>query len=383
MRRICVITTSRADYSIYTPILKQIQEHPELRLQLVVSGMHLSPEFGFTVQAIEADGFEIADRIEMLLSSDTPEATAKSMGLGMIGFAQTYARSRPDLLLVLGDRFEMHAAVTAALPFTLPVAHIHGGERSEGAIDDSLRHSITKMSHLHFVATEEYKRRVIQMGEEPWRVIHSGAPGLDNVLTTKFLSRAELQRQFSVNLREPFLLVTYHPATLEQEDTARQIEDLLQALNEVNATVIFTSPNADVRSHAIRERIREYARQSDRAQLVMSLGTEGYFSMMRHAAAMVGNSSSGIIEAASLKLPVVNIGNRQHGRVRARNVVDVDCNRQQIVDGIRQAMTQQFRDSLSDLSNPYGDGHAAARILQTLASVKLDNKLVTKRFHEA
>lgn len=383
MRNICVVTTSRADYGIYVPVLNQIRQQPELQLQLVVTGMHLSPEFGLTVQAIEADGFEIAERVEMLLSSDTPEATAKSMGLGMIGLAQAYARLRPDILLALGDRFEMHAAVSASLPFKIPVAHIHGGELSEGAIDDMLRHSITKMSHLHFVATEEYGRRVIQMGEEPWRVVVSGAPGLDNLQTVRLLSSEEMEKQYGLNLQEPFLLVTYHPVTLEHEQTQEQMLELLRALDEIDASVVFTYPNADAQSRSIIQLIQEYRQRNSRAQVFVSLGTQGYLSMMQHAAAMVGNSSSGIIEAASLKLPVVNIGNRQRGRVRAKNVVDVGSTRAEMVAGIRRAIASEFRASLSDLVNPYGSGRAAARIVETLASVKLDGKLLMKRFHEA
>lgn len=382
MRTIGVATVARSDYSIYLPLLGKIQADPDLRLYLVVSGMHLSPEFGLTVEAIEADGFEIGERVEMLLSSDTPEGIAKSMGLGIIGFAQAYARFRPDVLLVLGDRFEMLAAAVSSLPFKIPLAHIHGGELTEGAIDDAIRHALTKMSHLHFVATETYARRVIQMGEEPWRVVVSGAPGLDNLHSVRLLSRKELKERYGVNLGEPLLLVTYHPVTLEYEQTEMQVRELLAALEEVDATIIFTYPNADTCGRLIIQMIQEFTTAHRQSQLTINLGTQGYWSMMKHANAMVGNSSSGIIEAASFKLPVVNIGNRQRGRLRGKNVLDVGYTRAEILKGIEQAVSPEFRATLSDMINPYGDGHAAERIVERLKRVELDDGLFLKRFHE-
>lgn len=382
MRTVGVVTVARSDYGIYLPVLQRIQEDPDLRLHLIVAGMHLSPEFGLTVRAIEEDGFEVGERIEMLLSSDTPEGVAKSMGLGTIGFAQAYARYRPDILLVLGDRFEMVAAVVAALPFKIPVAHIHGGESTEGSIDEAIRHSITKMSHLHFVATETYARRVIQMGEEPWRVIVSGAPSLDNLRRIRLLSREELQEKYGLDLKAPFLLVTYHPVTLEYEQTEMQVRELLAAMEEIDSPVIFTYPNADTYSRVIIGMIQEFAARRPSAQLVINLGTQGYLSMMQYAAAMVGNSSSGIIEAASFKLPVVNIGNRQLGRVRGKNVIDVGYTRTEILAGIEKALSNEFRTTLSDMVNPYGDGHAAERIVDRLKHVKLNDELLRKRFYE-
>jgi UDP-hydrolysing UDP-N-acetyl-D-glucosamine 2-epimerase len=383
VRTIGVVTVGRSDYGIYLPILRRIQPEPDLHLHLIAAGMHLSPEFGLTVCAIEEDGFEVSERVEMLLSSDTPEGIAKSMGLGTIGFAQAYARSRPDILLVLGDRFEMHAAVVAALPFRIPVAHIHGGEGTEGAIDDCLRHSITKLSHIHFVATEEYAGRVIQMGEEPWRVIVSGAPSLDNLQRIQLLPRPELERLAGGPLQDPSLLVTYHPATLEDEPPEIQFREVLAALEEVDAGVVFTYPGADAGSHAIIRMIHEFITAHPQARLAVNLGTQGYFSAMKHAAAMVGNSSSGIIEAASFRLPVVNIGSRQKGRVRGKNVIDVGCARGEIQRGIRQALSSEFRGGLSDLINPYGTGHAAETIVGTLKDLKLTDVFLRKRFHRA
>ena len=380
MKTIGVVTVARSDYGTYLPVLQRIQEDPDLRSHLIVAGMHLSPEFGLTVRAIEQDGFEINERIEMLLSSDTPEGVAKSMGLGTIGFAQAYARLHPDILLVLGDRFEMHAAVVAAVPFKIPVAHIHGGESTEGAIDDAIRHSITKMSHLHFVATEAYAQRVIQMGEEPWRVVVSGAPSLDNLRRVGLFGREELEKQYRIDLRALFLLVTYHPVTLEYEQTEMQVRELLAALEELDATIIFTYPNADTRARLIIQMIRGFTAGRQQAHLVVNFGTEGYFSMMKYATAMVGNSSSGIIEAASFNLPVVNIGNRQRGRLRGKNVIDVGYTRAEILAGIEKAISPEFRATLSDMVNPYGDGHAAERIVDKLKHVKLGDELLLKPF---
>ena len=382
MRTIGVVTVSRSDYGIYLPLLRAIENDPDLQLYLIVSGMHLSPEFGLTVKAIEDDGFEINERVEMLLSSDTPGGIAKSMGLGMIGFAQVYTRFRPDILVVLGDRFEMCAAVVAALPFKIPVAHIHGGEITEGAIDDAIRHSITKISHLHFVATEAYARRVIQMGEEPWRVVTCGALSLDNLRTTRLLTREEFAGKFSIALPEKFLLVTYHPVTLEYEQTERQVRELLAALDAIGLPVLFTMSNADTGGRIIRKLIDEFLSKHPNSTKVESLGTQGYFSAMALATAMVGNSSSGIIEAASFGLPVVNIGTRQKGRIRNKNVIDVACSRTEILAGIRKAMSAEFGDSFTYSANLYGDGHAAEKIVEVLRGIELGDRLVVKRFHE-
>jgi UDP-hydrolysing UDP-N-acetyl-D-glucosamine 2-epimerase len=382
IKTIGVVTVGRSDYGIYLPILKRISAEPDLRLLLYVGGMHFSPEFGSTVQVIEADGFEIAERVEMSTASDRPEDIAKSMGRGTIGFAEAYTRSRPDILLVLGDRFEMHSAVVAALPLRIPVAHIHGGELSEGAIDDALRHSITKLSHLHFVSAAAHAERVIQMGEEPWRVIVSGAPALDNLNAIDLPSRAQLSETYGLPEEESFLLVTYHPVTLEHEKTGYQMTELFQALDETGATVVFTYPNADTGSRAIIDAIHQYEAGNNRVHVMVNLGTQAYFSMMKHAAAMVGNSSSGIIEAASFKLPVVNIGNRQKGRLRAGNVIDVGYSHQEIAAGIKRAITADFREGLADLVNPYGDGSAAEKIVARLRAVELNDGLLIKHFHE-
>lgn len=383
MRSVGVVTGGRADFGIYRPLLRTIVADPSLTLSLLVTGMHLSTEFGLTAQGIEEEGFHIDDRIEMLLSSDSPEGIAKSMGLGTIGFAQAYARRRPDVLVVLGDRFEMHAAALAALPFKIPVAHIHGGEITEGAFDNALRHSITKLSHLHFVATEEYGQRLVQMGEEPWRVTVSGALGLDNIQAMKLLGQGELEVRIGLSLERPPLLVTFHPVTLEYEHTEWHVRELLEALRQVDLPIIFTMPNADTSGRAIAERVRAFTHERQCARLVDNLGTQAYFSLMACAAAMVGNSSSGIIEAMSFKLPVVNIGTRQTGRMKPKNVIDVGYHHEEIVAGIRQALDPGTRDILRDLVNPYGDGCAAGRILAKLKGVPLDATLLVKRWEQA
>lgn len=382
MRKIGVVSVARSDYGIYKPILNKIQKDSELDLYLMVSGMHHSPEFGMTVRDIESDGFTIGDQFEMLLSSDSPEGVAKSVGLGTVGFAQSFSRFRPDILLVLGDRFEMLSAVVASLPFKIPVAHLHGGESTEGLIDEPIRHSITKMSHLHFVSTDVYAKRVIQMGEEPWRVYMSGAPSLDNLNDISLLDQAALHKQTGLDLKNDTLLVTYHPVTLEYEHTAEQVNALLKALEETGQHIIFTYPNADTQGRLIIEMIQRFVARYNKAQIATNLGTQAYFSLMNCASAMIGNSSSGIIEAASFELPVVNIGNRQRGRVHGLNVLDVGYEYSDILNGIRQVTSAPFRDALKDLKNPYGYGQAAELIVNQLKIIELDDRLLMKRFHD-
>jgi len=382
MRTIGVVTTSRADYGIYLPLLHRIQADPDLDLHLIVAGMHLSPEFGSTVKAIEADGFDTGDRVAMLLASDSPEATAKSMGLGTMGYAQSFARFRPDILVVLGDRFDMHAAAVAAVPFKIPIAHIHGGEVTQGVIDDSLRHSMTKLSHLHFVSTPEYARRVVQLGEEPWRVTVCGALGLDNLGQVELLTREQFNERFDIALPDEFLLVTYHPVTLEYERTEWQCSELLAALDECGLPVLFTMANADTGGRTINRQIDEFVAAHQSARTAANLGTQGYFSAMAMATAMVGNSSSGIIEAGSFRLPVVNVGTRQRGRLRGENVIDVDYGRSSVVEGVRKAVSPEFCAALREMRNPYGAGTASDTIVAVLKGVQLDDNLLIKRFHD-
>ncbi len=382
MRTIGVVTGARSDYGLLRPVLERIESDPALELRLYVSGMHLSREYGHTVDEIEADGRQIAERVPVLEFGDEPAGIAKAMGTGTIGFAEVFDRARPDVLLLLGDRFETHAAAVAAVPFVLPVAHIHGGESTEGLIDEALRHSITKLSHLHFAATEEYARRIIQLGEEPWRVEVTGAPGLDAIAASAPLDAVELTRRYRVDLDEPTLLVTYHPVTLEYEHVRERVGELLAALDESGHHVVFTYPNADTGSTGVLDLIGRFVERSERATLVTNLGSDAYFSFMRRARAMVGNSSSGIIEAASFELPVVNVGARQQGRIHGENVIDVPERRDEILAAIRRATSDEFRRAIDGLRNPYGDGHASERIVAKLRDVPLDGRLLVKRFHE-
>lgn len=382
MRTISVVTGARSDYGIYRPVLRAIQDDPDLALRLIACGAHLSHDFGHSVDDIEADGIAVSERIETLLGYDTPEAIARSTGRGVTAFAESFAHTRPELLLVLGDRYEMFAAAAAALPFAVPLGHIHGGEATEGLIDEAIRHSITKMSHLHFVATEAYRTRVIQLGEAPDRVTVSGAPGLDNLHGLEYQPREVLADIVGLDLSTAPLLVTHHPVTLEYEDTEIHIDTLLQVLAGISRPKIFTYPNADTQGQIVIAAIDRFVAAGEDAVAVPNLGTRTYFSLMREAAAMVGNSSSGIIEAASFGLPVVDIGNRQRGRVRGANVIHAEPSGDAIRTALDAALSPEFRDSLSGMANPYGDGRAAGRIVRVLRDTPLDRALIEKRFHD-
>ena len=382
-KRIGVVTVSRSDYGHLRPVLEALRRAPDLELLLLVAGMHLASEFGLTVRDIEADGFPISARVEMLGGGDTPEAVAAATGRGVAGFGEAFARLRPDVVVVLGDRFEMLAAAVAALPFALPVAHIHGGEVSEGAMDNQIRHAITKLAHLHFASAEPHARRIAAMGEEPWRIHTVGAPGLDRLATTEPLPRAALARELGLPEAGPWLLVTFHPVTLEYRDTAAHIDELLAALEKTDGFIVITYPNADTAGRLIIERIEEFAgRHPRRCRLAKSLGERLYLSLLRHADLMIGNSSSGLIEAPSFGLPVVNVGSRQRGRLRGANVIDVEPSREDILRGIEGAQALPFRVRARAAANPYGDGHAAPRIVEILRSVPIDVRLVQKRFGE-
>jgi len=394
MRTIGVVTTSRSDYGIYRSILRKIAADPELRLMLFVGGMHLSKQFGMTIEKIKQDGFPIKHEVEFSLESDTPEGTTQALAAAVAGFGKAFGKSRPDILLVLGDRFEMFAAASAAVPLSIPLGHIHGGELTYGAIDDSFRHAITKMSHLHFASTKIYADRLIRMGEEPWRVTVSGAPALDELRMLPppdpnvFGKYCKYKDRISVSP----LLVTYHPVTRELKQTQQQINQLLIALEHAEneeaekMPVIFTQPNADAGGRLIAQFINDYFVRSvalkERWWYVPNFGFPDYWDAMRLCAAMVGNSSSGIIEAPTFGIPVVNIGTRQDGRVQAKNVINAPCLSAEIVDKIEQAIKPEFRESLKGLANPYGDGHAAEKIVAKLKSVEIGDKLLRKIFHE-
>ncbi len=378
MRKIAIVTGTRAEYGLLYWIIKGVNDVPELQLQLIVTGMHLSHEFGMTVREIEKDGFSIAERVDMLLSSDSEPAIATSMGVGIIGFAKAYERLKPNLLVVLGDRFEIFSAVTAALPFRFPIAHIHGGESSEGAIDESIRHAITKMSHIHFTSTETYRNRVIQMGEPPDRVFCYGAPGIDNINRLKLIKKKQLLVELDIPEDKRLGIVTYHPVTLEKGLSESHIFELLKALKIFTDIYwIFTFPNADNEGRIIIERIKNFVGETEnRGKVFKSLGQLRYLSLLKHSDLMVGNSSSGLIEAPSFKLPVVNIGNRQKGRVRGRNIIDVQkCEREFIIKAISKALSEEFKDSLENMKNPYGDGNVSDKIVEVLKTHPLSDIL--------
>jgi len=379
MRKIGIVTVGRSDYGLYYPLLKKISSRPDLKLLLYVTGMHLSPEHGNTIEMIQKDSFPITAKVDMLLASDLPLSIAKSMGIGTMGFAQVFEDHKPDILVVLGDRFEMHAAAIASIPFNIPIAHIHGGELTYGAFDDYFRHSLTKLSHLHFASTQVYADRIKRMGEEPWRVIVSGAPGLDNILGFPRLKKKELEQRYGLDLSKPIILVTFHPVTREYEMTENYIIDLLKALEGFTTfQIIFTCPNADMGNKIIVEHIKQFV-QGHHAFMINNFGQQAYLSVLENVSVMVGNSSSGIIEAASFKLPVVNIGNRQAGRIKAKNVIDVGYSVPDIESGIKKAVSKYFLNSIQDIVNPYGDGKASDCIATTLETIDLE-RLQIKKF---
>lgn len=381
MRKICVVTGSRAEYGLLSGLMRAIQDDSELELQVIATNMHLSPEFGLTYRDIEADGFHIDKKVLMLLSSDTANATAKSVGLGFMGFADAYEDLKPDMIVVLGDRYEIVSAVSTALFYKIPVAHLHGGEITEGAYDDCIRHAITKMSHLHFTSTEEYRKRVIQLGEDPDRVFNVGAPGIENIKKVPLMSREELEATFDgFTLGDKCLLVTYHPVTLENETAAEQIRNLLSALDELpDYKVIFTLPNSDTDGRIIIRLINEYvAKHPGRAVAYPSLGLRRYLSALKYVKAAVGNSSSGIIEVPSFGIPTLNIGDRQKGRLAAESVVDCGTGKEEILSGLHKILSLDF--STENVRNPYEGKNTTADILHVLKTFPLEG-LIQKSFY--
>jgi GDP/UDP-N,N'-diacetylbacillosamine 2-epimerase (hydrolysing) len=370
MRKICVYTSSRAEYGLLRGVLQKIKSEPTLQLQILASGMHLSPEFGMTIQEIRADGFEPDESVEILLSSDTPTAICKSMGLAMIGYGEALQRLKPDMMLLLGDRFETFCMAAAAQVCRVPIAHIHGGEATEGAIDEAFRHSITKMSHLHFASCEAYRQRIIQLGEDPDRVFNVGALGVENILSMALMERNDLAESIGFNLEKPFFLVTFHPVTMEKDTSKGQFQALLSALDAYpKYNVIFTKANADTDGRVINQMIDEYAeKRPERCLAVTSLGVLRYLSAMKYAAALIGNSSSGIVEAPSFKIPSVNIGDRQRGRVRAESVVECEPSAASIEAAIRKGTSPKFQQILKATKNPYEQSGTACEIVSMIAA---------------
>lgn len=383
MRKICVVTGSRAEYGLLSGLMHAIQNDAGLQLQVIATNMHLSPEFGLTYREIERDGFKIDKKVQMLLSSDTANATTKSVGLATIGFADAYEDLQPDLIVVLGDRFEILAAVTAALFFRIPVAHLHGGEITEGAYDDSIRHAITKMSHLHFTSTEAYRRRVIQLGEQSDRVFYVGAIGVENIKRIAPLSKTELETSIGFELGEKSLLVTYHPVTMEDHTAAGQCRNLLNALDEFpEYRIIFTLPNSDTDGRIIIRQLNEYVRlHPERCMAIPSLGLQRYLSALRYVDAVIGNSSSGIIEVPSFGIPTLDIGDRQKGRIAADSVWHCGTGREDIKDGLRTILSKDFKLKAKGCSNPYEKMNTVETVWKVIKQYPLDN-LVNKKFFD-
>lgn len=381
-RSILIPTVGRSDFGIARQIMNRIAHTPGMTYSLLVSGAHLSEAGGMTVREIEAESRPIAGRIPLPDSHESEAATAVAMGAALSGAAQYLAERQPDMMLIIGDRFEMAAIASAAVPFNIPLAHVHGGEVSSGAIDDVFRHAITKMSHLHFAATEEYARRIVRMGEEPWRVRVSGAPALDNLRLAELPDRRTLAERFRLDLSRPPIIVTFHPVTRQPGEAGRQVEALIAALRRFDRPVVVTAPNADAESGLIRTALLRFVESRPNARFVESFGALNYLAMLREAAAVVGNSSSGLIEAPAFCLPTVNIGDRQSGRTRAASVIDVRAEADAIADAIAKALDPAFRSSLVGMANPYGDGHAAERIVEVLQAVPLDERLKAKPFYD-
>ncbi len=381
-RKICVVTGTRAEYGLLRWIIQFINDDPDLELQIIATGMHLSPEFGLTYKSILDDGFSISKSIEVLLSSDSPIGLSKSMGLGMISFGEAYGELKPDIILVLGDRFEIFSAVASAMVSRIPVAHIHGGEATEGLIDEPIRHSITKMSHIHFTATDEYRNRVIQLGENPNRVFNTGTPGLDNIDRIQFLNKMEFEKSIDFEIGENCFLVTFHPVTLESGTASEQFDELLSALETFqDFKIIFTMPNADTEGRVIIEKIQKFvARNSSLAIAFISLGQLRYLSALKHVKMVIGNSSSGLAEVPSFKIPTVNIGDRQKGRIKAESVIDCLPEGHDIIRAINVGLSAEFQEKLKTVVNPYGSPGASRRIVDLLKIVDLRN-ILKKEFY--
>lgn len=379
-RKICVITGSRAEYGLLRWVMQEIKESENLELQLIVCGMHLSEAFGSTLSEIENDGFKVNYKVDVLDSiDDSSLGVTSAMSRGLVGFAGAFESLKPDVIVVLGDRFEIFSAVTAALIAKIPVAHIHGGEITIGAFDDALRHSITKMSHLHFVATQEYKNRVVQLGENPKTVFVVGGLGIENINKLKLLNKPELEKALNLKFENKSLLVTFHPVTLDEITPLEQVNELLAALNELKNTIlIFTSPNADPGGSVIRKQIDEFVKKKSNAYFFASLGQLKYLSCLAQIYGVVGNSSSGILEVPSLKKGTINIGDRQKGRTQSTSIINCLPNKASILEALATLFSDEFQKSLSGTINPYGVGNSSKEVVEVLNSISLEG--IMKKF---
>ena len=382
MRKICVVTGTRAEYGLLHPLLKAVQEEANLKLQLIVTGMHLSPEFGLTYKEIQKD-FKIDKKIEMLLSSDTAVGISKSMGLAQIGFSDAYDELKPDIVVLLGDRYEIFAAASAAMIAQIPIAHLYGGETTQGAFYESIRHSITKMSHIHFVSADEYKNRVIQLGENPKFVFNVGALGVENIKKLNFMSRDEFEKFINFKLNKKNIIVTFHPVTLENATAKAQFDEILSAINELKDTnIIFTKANSDTDGRIINKMIDDYVKKNaDRSVAFTSMGQTGYLNALKFVDVVVGNSTSGIMEAPSFKNVTIDIGDRQKGRIKANSVIECEPIKNEILKAFKKAYSKEFQKNLKSISNPYENGNTSSKIVKILKEINLDG-ILKKKFYD-
>lgn len=380
MKKIAVLTATRAEYGLLSPIIKGLQDGDAFDVRVIVTGAHLSPEFGLTFREIEKDKVKIDRKIETLLSGDTPAAISKSMGLAMIGFADYFSENRPDALMVLGDRYETLAVCCAAMNECIPIIHLHGGETTEGAVDEAIRHAITKMSYLHFTSTEEYRRRVIQLGESPDRVFNVGAIGVENALKTRLLGREDLEKSLNFPLDKPYAVVTFHPVTLEQETAGDQYAEVLKAFEaHPELQYIITKANADRDGRVINQMTDEFTAKHKNAVSFDSLGKVRYLSALKYAALVIGNSSSGIIEAPSFNIPTINIGDRQKGRLQAESVLNCVPETAAVSEAIKKAMSKDFHQEGEPVVNPYGDGNTTEKIIDVIKKTFVENRVDLKK----
>ncbi|WP_010097579.1 UDP-N-acetylglucosamine 2-epimerase [Ornithinibacillus scapharcae] len=384
MKKISILTATRAEYGLLKPIMKRLTNVPEFDVRIVVTGAHLSPEFGLTYHEIEHDGFSIDNRIEMLLSADTSAAISKSMGVALISFADYFERLKPDILIVLGDRYETLAVCIAAMNQKIPIAHLYGGETTEGAVDESIRHAITKMSYIHFTSTESYRRRVIQLGEQPDRVFCVGATGIENILNEDIMSKRDLESSINFKLDKPHAIVTFHPVTLENNHSAEQFQAILDVCKRYqDMYFIFTKANADANGRIINKMIDSYIEENNHAIAFTSLGIKRYLSALKYSVMVIGNSSSGLIEAPSFGIPTINIGDRQKGRLKASSIIDCKPTIDDIQRAFDLALSKKFRSLSKTTVNPYGDGNTSDKVTSTLKKFLLDEKIsLKKKFYD-
>lgn len=384
MKKISILTATRAEYGLLKPIIEKLTSISEFDVRVVVTGAHLSPEFGLTYKEIEQDGIVIDEKIEMLLSADTPAAISKSMGLALISFADYFERLKPDMLMVLGDRYETLAVCMAAMNQRIPIAHLYGGETTEGAVDESIRHAITKLSYLHFTSTEEYRKRVIQLGEQPDRVFCVGAVGIENILNQDLMSKSDLGKSINFNLDRPYAIVTFHPVTLEDNSSAVQFQSLLEVCKKYqDLNFIFTKANADANGRIINKMIDDYISDNDNAVAFTSLGMKRYLSGLKHCTMVIGNSSSGIVEAPSFAIPTINIGERQKGRLQADSVINCEPSFQDIARAMELALSDDFKNKAQNTINPYGDGNTSEKVIAAVMDYLLIDRIeLKKKFYD-